>query len=79
MAVCILVMTFILANGSIEDELFCRNLYLFEMLKRVSIGSHTMNSKMREALSSDLNGLVSGGRPPEKLLQVSLNHAMFPS
>jgi hypothetical protein len=52
MAVCILVMTFILANGSIEDELFCRNLYLFEMLKRVSIGSHTMNSKMREAVPS---------------------------
>lgn len=38
-----------------------------------------MNSKMQEAVSSDLNGLVSGGRPPEKLLQVSLNHAMFPS
>ena len=25
------------AYGSIEDELFCRNLYLFEMLKRVAL------------------------------------------
>jgi hypothetical protein len=34
---------------------------------------------MREAAASDLNGLVSGGRPPVKLLQVSLNHTMFPN
>ncbi|KAE8125553.1 hypothetical protein FH972_020344 [Carpinus fangiana] len=38
-----------------------------------------MNSKMQEAVSSDLNGLLSGGRPPEKLLQVGLVHAIFPS
>uniref|UniRef100_A0A2N9HDA1 C2H2-type domain-containing protein n=1 Tax=Fagus sylvatica TaxID=28930 RepID=A0A2N9HDA1_FAGSY len=32
--------------------------------------SHSIeNSKMREAAASDLNGLVSGGRPPVKLLQ----------
>jgi hypothetical protein len=50
------------------------------MLKRVaSIGSYTMNSKMQEAVSSDLNGLLSGGRPPEKLLQVGLVHIIFPS
>ena len=36
-----------LVYGSIEDELFCGHLYLFEMLKHVaSIGSRTLNSKM---------------------------------
>jgi hypothetical protein len=32
---------------------------------------------LREAVSSDLNGLLSGGRPPKKLLQVGLICLIF--